>query len=146
MEFGTTLHNQPGRRYWLRWRFEYGDGKPAKYGMWSNPGPANDLTTKAWNHNRGVVKMAIVEGKDLETKQTVALAACSGEDFVNFEWMAVAFVNPFNVKTGTTPRTKLAGLKLKTRYHEHRVDEGGNVETVARTPEDMNYNYATFGR
>lgn len=142
----SQLHGQKQRLFWLRWRFDYGDGKPTKVGMWSDPGPEGDTATKAWCHNRGAVARAIIEGKNLATKEIMALAECPGVDFVNFEWMAAASVNPFRLDKGYTPLTRLQGLKLKTRDRELRVYEDGRVEDSDRQQEDLSFHYATFGR
>jgi len=139
----STTHNQPERRYLVRWRFDYLDGKPTKFGSWSRPAADNDPSNQAWRHNTKVSR-AIVEGKDIRTREVSVLADCRGEDFVNFQWNAVARMNPLAIRGEVVPFTQLAGLKIVTRYTTIDVFETGEVFTSPR-PED-NYNYATFGR
>lgn len=139
-------HNQASRRYLLRWRFEYADGKPARYGMWSTPANKADFDSQAWTQNKGAIARAMVEGKDIRTKEVKVLLDCPGVDFVNFEWNALAAFNPYSIGGACIPRTTLAGLQIRSRYAITSVDETGFVEAKPRPPEDMAFHYATFGR
>lgn len=140
----STEHNKLERRFYVRWRFEYLDGKPPKYGMWSRPADKNDTANQAWCHNKNVAR-AIIEGKDIRTKEVVSLVECRGDDFINFQWNAVARLNlGSNIGREYTPLTKLSGLKLVTRYKVFDVYETGEVVESVR--EEDHYNYATFGR
>jgi hypothetical protein len=131
--------------YLVRWRYEWPD-KPSKYGMWSNPGPKNDLATKAWFHNKEGLTLAAIEAKNIETKEIKIIVACDGHDFVNFKWLAAASLNPIGLKGSVTPLTRLLGLTLVTREYDYNVYHNGIVEKKARDPEEMKINYATFGR
>jgi hypothetical protein len=128
------------RKYKLRWRFDFAQ-KPAKYGMWDKPGETKE--TQAWCQNGEGLIRAAVEGKDPVTKEEVILAQCDGHDFVNFQWMAAAKVNPFFKGTAKTSHF-LLGLKLTTREKAFEVFPDGMVNKKDRT--DKNINYATFGR
>lgn len=131
--------------YLVRWRFEYKDS-PVKYGMWSNPGPKNDSATKAWCHNKEGLVLACVEAKHIETRETKIIVACDGHDFVNFKWVAAAFLNPLGLKGSITPLTRLLGLCLVTSDFEYNVYHDGTIEKKERTAEEKQVNYATFGR
>jgi hypothetical protein len=128
--------------YDLRWRFEYSDEKPAKYGAWSRSGNTSEL--HAWCQNKTNLLFAIVEGKHIETKQTMVLAECSGQDFCNFEWKAVAIMPGIK---GTTPlHSTLVGLTIVSRDFITTVMIDGRIGTMPRALEDKNFHYAGYGR
>lgn len=131
--------------YKLRWRFEWPD-RPAKYGMWSSPGPKGDDTTKAWCNNKEGLTLAAIEAKHVETKETKIIVACDGYDFINFEWMAAAYMNPMGIRGSITPLTRLLGICLVTREFRFEVFHDGILRKTERTQEEKNINYATFGR
>lgn len=145
-------HGRSSRRYLLRWRFEYKDGKPPKYGMWSAAPKKDDYANQAWCHNSNVA-FAIVEGKNIATKEVKPVVVCAGDDFVNFEIIALALTPALALKrlrekkiTELTPPTLFAGISLRTRYEVLEVFETGDINRRPRPPEDMDFNYATFGR
>ena len=51
-----------GKKYDLRWRFDFSDGK-VKYGKWSSPGSTDEL--KAYCNNREGLIRASIEGKNV---------------------------------------------------------------------------------
>lgn len=127
--------------YLLRWRFDY-LSRPAVFGMWSNPG--NIQQSGAWRQNREGVLRASVEAKDYFTRAITVLAECPGQDFVNFEWLALASLNPFGVRGSITPLTKLGGLAIRSRNELIQVYTSGEV---SRTPwQDDGVQLATFGK
>ncbi len=127
------------KKYLLRWRFDYKDDKPTKRGMFNNSGPQNDLETKAWNKNTNV-KFAIIEGKDIQTREIIVLAECLGEDFVNFEWIAA--VDAF--KKGVS--AMICGLQIRTRDHVLKVFDTGETHLMARPKNDDKIHLNTFGK
>lgn len=137
--------NSPSNLYHLRWRFDFSNGKPSKWGMWDSPGPKGDLATKAWCHNGESLLFASVEGKNRETGHIVTLLQVPGEDYVNFQWDAAAIVNPGFVGT-VTPIHRLVGLRLIARDSEYVVRATGETETVPRSEASKLINFATFGR
>lgn len=130
--------------YLLRWRYDYTGGRSPSLGMWSNPG---DVANQgAWRQNKEGVARASIEAKDYFTRETTTLAECLGEDFVNFEWLALASVNPFSLKGAgnVTPVTRLGGLVLRTRTEVVTVYNSGDI---SREPWEFDgVQLATFGR
>lgn len=114
--------------------------------MWSSPGPKGDNATKAWCNNKEGLTLAAVEAKNIETKETKIIVACDGHDFVNFEWMNVASLNPIGLKGSVIPLTRLIGLTLVTRDSKYKVFHNGTVEKTERSEDEKKINFATFGR
>ena len=129
-------------KFLLRWKFIYSDGS-SKAGLWSNSGPKNDLTSKAWCNNREGLKNALIEAKNNDTRETSVVAECSGQDFQNFQWLALASVQPFGIKGAVTPLTRVGGLKLITRHEEISVFDNGSGKKEPNTKQ--NINFATYG-
>lgn len=130
-------------KFLLRWKFEWND-RPSKFGMWSLPGSTDDLATKAWCSNREGLKTAIIESKDYVTREIKTVVAVSGQDFMNFQWVALASVNVNSVKGKTTPRTIIGGLKIITRHEEITAFDFGKVTRAKNSVE--NINFATYGK
>jgi hypothetical protein len=133
--------SQP-KKYLLRWRYEWAD-RPTKFGMWSNQGSQDDLSTKAWCHNHEGLVSAIIEAKNIETREVKPVVRVPGQDFRNFQWLAVASV-PMSVAGGKLqPMSQVVGLKIQTRDEEVSVYDDG---TLHRAPfEAHNINFATYG-
>jgi hypothetical protein len=121
-------HNN-GKVWDLRWRFEYSDGHPTKFGMWSKPGERKDLSSQAWAQKQTNISRACIEAKFCETKETRVVASCRGDEFVNFQWMA-EFHAPMMFKGEANGRHVLNGLKLLTA--EHSIEAYGNGEVVTK--------------
>lgn len=133
-------------KYRIRWRYDWLDRAP-KWGMWS-------LSTKnpedqAWNKQKDNLMFASVEGKT-PNGEIVTLCQVAGQDFCFFQWVAVASTPALSlVETGKkpfNPVTRLIGIKLVTRYENISVFDTGHIFREPRTQEDMEYNYAAFGR
>lgn len=132
--------------YLVRWRFEWND-RPAKYGMWSNPGDPKDLTTKAWCNNHEGLKLAGIEIKNMQTREIKLAVYCDGHDFVNFQWVNLAKTDLFGIKGNVTPFTHLVGLTLITRNHRFTVyHDSDKILLEDRTEDDKRINFATFGK
>lgn len=132
-------------KYLLRWRFHWFD-RPSKFGMWSHPGEQKDLATKAWYHNKEGLILAVIEGKDVVTREVKVLVECPGQDYRNFQWVALASVVPGALAGGgsVTPLTRIGGLKVQTRNEEITVMDDGSITTVPFTAEDQHF--ATYGK
>jgi hypothetical protein len=129
-------------KYLLRWRFEWPD-KPAKYGMWSHSGAKDDLATKAWCNNKSGLLYAIIEAKDFITREIKTIVRCPGQDFRNFQWVALASMPGF-VKGSVTPMTRIGGITILTRAEDIQVFDTGQLR---RTPSTThNLNFATYGK
>lgn len=129
-------------KYRLRWRYDYASS-PSKWGMWSNAGGKE--TDKAWVHNKPGVSRACIEGENVETGKIVPLAECDGHDFINFQWLAGAFIgNTFAAEI--KPLHRLLGMKLLTREKDIQVLDTGEVTIRARTEGEKQTNFATFGK
>jgi len=128
-------------RYYLRWRFER-EGHPPKYGMWSQPG--NTPATQAWAQNKEGLTWAVIEGKNVETAEIKRLYEVPGQDFMNFQWIAEARLNPLEINGKTTPRTRIIGMKIVAREQTIEVYSNGNIRKGPNTVK--NINFATFGK
>jgi hypothetical protein len=131
-------------RFELRWRFEFAN-KPTRAGMWSQP--AKMQSDMAAFVNKDGLISASIEAKNFYTQEQFIIAECSGQDFVNFKWVAerhqvvagpglYSFANWHN----------LVGLSLVTRDVELTVYFDGNNLILNRTEEDKNFHYECFGR
>lgn len=108
------LQPQPEtKKFDLRWRFEFSDHKPAKYGIWSSPGPKGDLTSKPSFVNQTNLLYAVVEGKCTKTKEIFRLLEVPAREFKEFAWMASASCPAF-FKGDIKPIHRLMGLVVKT--------------------------------
>jgi hypothetical protein len=119
--------------YLLRWRFDFLN-KPSRFGMWSNPG-TNDIDKACFQNKEGLVS-AKIEGKNILTRETKVLAEVSGQDYLNFQWMATLKLK--------SQLTEVIGLKILSRYNEIEVLKDGSV-SLKKLKND-NVNFATFGR
>jgi len=129
-------------KFLLRWRFEWPD-KPVKYGMWSHSGTQEDLATKAWCNNGPGLAFAVVEAKNYLTREIKPVVVCPGQDFRNFQWIALANVPGF-VKGKMIPVTRVGGIILQTRDEEITVHDCGKVLRAPFTAH--NINFATYGK
>lgn len=130
--------------YLLRWRFDF-QGGISRTGMWSDPGNIKDAG--AWKQTRSglILSRAFVEGKNYETRVISALADCDGQDFMNFEWMALAKINPFE-RGQRTPTSTVNGLAIVTRYEIIRVMIDGQVIREKLPDSHNKIHFSTFGK
>lgn len=125
-----------GAQYRLRWRFDYHRKAPI-CGMWSIPG--DKAIDQAWNKSTEGLSFASIEGKDANN-QIVLLAQEVGPKFCLFKWMAMAKFN------GIALAHQVVGLQMVTSTKDVFVLDTGRVEVRNRSAEDLNYNYAAYGR
>jgi len=131
------------RRYDLRCSFEF-IGKPSWRSMWNRSGKA--ASDQAWCQNKTGLVYAVIEGKDIVTRETIRLVECSGDKFANFEWLAQATI-PMGAIHGaiTVPGINI-GLVLVTSNERITVTQDGNISVEARSEEDKRFHYAGYGR
>jgi len=135
--------NPQTKKYDLRWRFDFA-GRPPKWGKWSSPGNSNE--TKASHQNAEGLVRASIEGKNVFNPGDVRiLAECNGQDFVNFQWSAIA-ITPAMFKGTVKPVHALVGMKLLTRDELIEVAATGEIAKRPRTDGEKRINFATFGR
>lgn len=110
--------------------------------MWNQSGP--NASDKACFQNKEYLLRASIEAKDIVTRQVFVLAECSGQDFVNFEWLAQ--VRAFDL-TGSKklPSTNI-GLVLVTRDKRVVFEFNGNHYIEDRTDKEKLIHYTGFGR
>lgn len=131
----------------LRWRYEWPD-RPAKFGMWNQPGdlPVN----QAWAQNKDGLAYAVIESKNIKTREIADVVRCPGHDFLNFQWIAAASVSGAGLVRGgfgsVVPRTKLVGIKMITRDESLAVYVSGQIVRAPLKPGEASTNFATFGK
>jgi len=135
----------PNDFYLLRWRFDFQTGA-SRFGMWSQPG--NIEQAGAWRQTKSGLHVvrAVIEGKHYVNRTTHALAECSGQEFVMFEWLAFARLNPLGLKGSTVPRTTLGGLSIVTREEIVTVMVSGEVKRAPRPDAHKKAMFATYGK
>lgn len=145
----TTIFDRPPTdeeiKYLLRWRFDFANNKPSKYGQWSRPATRpEDLAAMV---NKDALVRASIEGKDRKTRQIVTIVECDGHDFVNFEWINAR--HHFCANLGATmiaPFHRLLGLKLVTRELKACVFLDGTVLPLQRTEAEKKLHLEGFGK
>lgn len=139
-----SLHD-PNKFYLLRWRFDFQTGS-SRFGMWSQPG--NIAEAGAWRQTKSGLHIvrAIVEAKHYVKRTTHVLAECSGQDFVMFEWLAFARLNPLGIKGSGTPHTTLGGLSIVTREEIVTVFVNGEIKRAPRPDVHKKTAFATYGK
>lgn len=135
----SKTHNN-GKVWDLRWRFEYADGHPTKYGMWSKPGDRKDLSSQAWAQKQTNIARACIEANFVETGEKKIVAWCEGHEFVNFQWMA-EFTSSM---AGGPGRHVLCGLKLVTAEKCVEVHGDGSINVVDRPEEEKKINFVRW--
>lgn len=107
----------------VRWRLEYSN-KPAKFGMWNNPGV--DTYSYASFQDRDGLVYACIEVKDIVTRQLKVLARCSAADYEQHRWIAAA---PMPLKSsGLKVEGGVQGMTLVTRDQKLHVYKDGLVK------------------
>ena len=131
----------------LRWRFDFTDGRPSKYGIWNHPGVGQNDSAQYCNTSN--LARACIEGKDILTKEVRIIAECDGYNFCLFKYQAATRFgfNPRPSPTGKIPaRTDLIGLVLVTRDQECLVLTDGSTQLWNRSEYEKNTNYLAYGR
>ena len=105
----------------------------------------NSSHITAWDRNKEGLVRASIEVKDMASKQTFVRAECDGHDFRVFQWLAIAKVNP-NFKGSISPTPVNIGLKMLTTRKVVTVLYDGTVDVRDITKDELDVNFATFGR
>lgn len=117
--------------FWVRWCLEYVN-RPAKAGMWNQPGV--DASTSAWLQPKDGIVTARVEAKHLQTRAIITLAEVSGQDWIEFRWIAATSLPvKTNMLKKLNPNVELRfggaiqGMTLVSRYQKAHVYRNGQV-------------------
>lgn len=129
-------------RYRLRWGYEYLNGS-RKTGSWSQSGPKNDLHTKAWANNKNI-RYAFIEREDTLDPVTKEIVRCSADEFMNFQWITLASMQPFYIKGAVVPLTRIGGLTMLTTTCAVDCLDNGTVKKLP--PRHLQTQFATYGR
>ncbi len=128
----------------IRWKFEYFDGKPNKFGAWNSMG--SDKSTWAWCASKENLKYAIIEEKDFITRVIKERVRVDGYNFINFNWLAGTSFQPFSQIQEAKQPGYIIGLSLTTIDEVITVGIDGKISRRFRTDEEKAANLAGFGR
>lgn len=138
-EDDTTLES-PWR---LRWRFEYSNGRPSRYGIWDYSDAKHALGS-AFAQPKDNLLYAIIEAENRDRNRVIHAIVCDGPDYCNFAWEATAYV--YSIATSNTQLdTVTNGLTLVSRTHRHTFYRNGNFKIIERTDPDTLYHFGTEG-
>lgn len=129
------------QKYRLRCVFEYAD-KPTWRGSWDT----SYKGTEAWCTNKNGLLYAHVEAKDIGTNNAPKIVAtCAGQDFCNFEWLAIARLKVTNagIKEHMREATNI-GLVMVTRDKRINVMFSGEAFVEDRKEQDKQFNLAGY--
>ena len=80
------------RKYLLRWCYHFNGSKPSVRGQWSPGGSEGDAASVS----REGLRCAVIEAKDIRTREVFPLYECDGQDFVIFQWIATQSYSGFS--------------------------------------------------
>lgn len=121
------------KKYDLRWRFTYSDGKNDKVGVWGVPGSHANMAHYASKQN---LRNAIVEGRRVGTHTVEVLTSILGQDFENFQWVGSTVI-PWEIMGGRSKFSPvIVGANLVSRYAVITVFNNGIIHTRKRTEEE----------
>lgn len=129
----------PCQRFLLRWRFEYEDRNP-KFGMWHDSG--RTIETQAWPQTRTGLRRAMIEAKNITTRETKVIVDCPSQDFRLFQWIGMQRLNPKT--TGLVQKN--IGLCIVTNDARIEAYDWGEVRTRPLVNGEKNINFRTDGR
>ena len=122
--------------YLVRWKLIWSSGK-VLYGRWGKEADRGDTENQAWCQNKEGLAHAMIEKKDLVTKETTIAAQISGPDFCNFEWMGRI---TFRGKFGEF-KPAIVGLTMVCRSDVVEVYNDGTVRHRAKVLPDNMFHY-----
>lgn len=120
----------------LRWRFDFSDGKPSRFGMWSRPATRRE-DMAAYVNKTGLTRAAI-EAKHIITREIVTVAECDGHDFITFQWLSSARFSGIGHQLLSQ---QVYGLRLVSRDNFYDATVNGALNIVARPEDQKNFNY-----
>ena len=139
----STPREKRPRLYRLRWRFEYSDGKPPRYGIWDFTDGDRVAELSAWRANAENCLFAVVEAECVYSHETTRVIECPGADFVNFAWVGAQAINVDG--SGNIP-LMIIGFQIVTRDQKVTAFRDGRTHIEARSEEEKSIHLATFGR
>lgn len=120
-----NLRVNPGNRWIFRWAFEFANGTK-KIGGWY---PASRVEDMASSVNKTGLVYAYVEGKHWTLRDQVRVfARVSGQDFLNFEHLAVMVM-----QAGGRTINHVYGMRIQTRNEVINCLEDGSVTVEKRS-------------
>ena len=129
--------------YLLRWRYDYHDHKPTKYGQWNRH--SENPSDQAWCQSKENLMNASIEVKNYYTREIKRVAECRGQDFVNFQWIATAST-PMQSKGKVVSMGSIVGLSLVSRKEIFSFYLNGQSKEKANTVDYSKIHLAGFGR
>ena len=115
-------------RWLFRWRFDFSGNKSPRIGGWF---PATRFEDMASTVNKDGLAWASVEGKHFITKEVKVFVQCHGEDFINFQHLALW------ISSGGRATQRTFGMRLEHRYGILNCYETGTIEEGARGGTDQ---------
>ena len=122
--------------YLVRWKLIWTSGK-VLYGRWGKEADRGDTENQAWCQNKEGLAHAMIEKKNLLTREVTVAASIAGADFCNFEWMGRI---TFRGKFGEFKPT-IVGINLVCRDGVIEVHNDGAVKNRAKTLPDNMFHY-----
>jgi hypothetical protein len=129
------MRANPGDRWIFRWRFEYANGT-SRAGIWNGTTRFED--TASAQTKEGLIA-AIIEGKHFMRRDIRIFAECPGQDFINFEHLAV------HVRSPKSSTTFVYGMRIRTRNCMANCFADGSIEKHDWRP-DSNYRWPEWTR
>jgi hypothetical protein len=123
-------------RYLLRWRFVYSDGKPDKAGLWCDSGGIETMAAYTTKEGLG---HAIIEGKDLVTRNTKKLVSIPGHAFRNFEFLGAVKAPMGNLKKPVTIAPMILGARLISGENRYTVFISGRQTSESLSDAEKSY-------
>ena len=127
----------------VTWRFDFGNDKPMKMGMWSMPA-TRQSDMAAYVNKEGLVR-ASIQAKDFISRKVYTMAEVDGHDFVNFEWIAQGSI-PGPGFRRTSLQGQVIGIRLRARDCMYECFADGRVIKKIRPEADKSFHYAGFGK
>ncbi len=117
----------------VRWRLTWHSGKDI-VGRWSKDAEQDD--EQAWSHSKDGLAHAIIETKNIRTKEIKVVASIGGQDFCNFEW-----INFVKYRGPAVYKPTIMGLNLVCREDVVSIFMDGHVEHKKKTLPDEIFHY-----
>lgn len=122
--------------YLLRWRFDFGNGKPSRMGMWSRPATRRE-DQAVYVNKTGLVRAAI-EAKNIISREVITVAECDGHDFITFQWLSSARFSGIGYQLLSQ---NVFGLRLVSRDDFTDAHTDGTLRVTPRPEDQKNFNY-----
>jgi len=122
--------------YLLRWRFDFGNGKPSRMGMWSRP--ATRVEDQAVYVNKTGLVRAAIEAKHIVTREITTVSECDGHNFITFQWLSSARFSGIGYQLLSQ---NVFGLRLVSRDDFMDAHTDGTLRVTPRPEDQKNFNY-----